>query len=172
MVRKGSGGFTLIELLVVIVIIMLLAALLLPAIIKALCMAKQGAAEAMVDNLTTANENYEKDYACYPPGVGSESAQLATFLSKQGPKKMKYFEFVQGMQDAGKNIINPVWPMGGTPEGIIIYRNNIAGGGMPGSATGPVPLQMKQNSFDIWCADCGYTGAAPLTTAFGVNNWE
>jgi prepilin-type N-terminal cleavage/methylation domain-containing protein len=166
-------GFTLIELLVVVVIIGLLAALLLPAIIRAICAARQGAAEHLVDNITQALTNYQFDYAVYPAGNGDGSFEVVNRLEKQGPKKVAYFEF-QLDAKCGKGVINPVWPVdpsAGTisNENIINYRCNVpapSGGGGAG-----MPTLRNTKSFDMWCAGCNYYGGGP-TAAWEVNNWE
>ncbi len=163
--RKGRRGFTLIELLVVIVIILLLLSLLLPAIIKALCTARQGAAEHLLDQLASAAKMYETDNNAYPTGTGNGSSELAAALMRVGPKKQSYFEFQDDMRDAGGNVINPVHPNLGMPAGIIYYRNNIGGGG------GSTPPVRFKYSFDIWCAGCNY-GGGDENAAWEVNNWE
>src|SRR5262245_66296445 len=104
---KFRWGFTLVELLIVIVIIALIAALLLPAILKALCSARQGTAEHLVDQLSQAAKAYELDYAIYPPGKGDGTKELAFYLQKKGPKKNSYFEFTLDMLSNG-HVINPV----------------------------------------------------------------
>src|SRR3954471_7625409 len=91
--ERRSSGFTLIELLIVIVIISLLAALLLPALMKALCTARAGAAQSLISQLAQAAKAYELDYAVYPPGKGQDSKDLAFYLQKKGAKQMQYFEF-------------------------------------------------------------------------------
>ena len=164
MKRGSSGGFTLIELLVVIIIIMLLAAMLLPAIIKALCSARAGTAESLVDNLTQATSNYETDYAVYPPGTGNGSADLVVHLTREGAKKMAYFEFPPGMLKGG-HIVNPVLTDEAAPAGVINYRNNAAGGGVP------QPPPQRKKSFDIWTAGCSYSEGDP-GTLWEICNWE
>ena len=164
-------GFTLIELLVVVVIIGLLIALLLPAIVKAICAARQGAAEHLIDNLAQATKAYEFDYAVYPQGDGKDSSDLAYRLKAVGPKKMAYYEFTPEMLTAD-GIVNPVWSSEPAPQGVIHYRNNVsagAGGGGGGGGGGPAVRNTK--SFDMWAAGCNYdTGNA--SSAYEVNNWE
>ena len=167
--RQGKG-FTLIELLIVIVIISLLAALLLPALMKALCSSRQGAAASLVNQLAQACKAYELDYAVYPPGKGADSKDLVSYLSKKGAKQLSYFDFTPEMLDNG-NVINPVFGAeGDPPSNWIHYRNNIAGQtgsnrAQPGqSGPGGAPY-VHVNSFDIWCAGCDFSGATPPPTA-------
>lgn len=174
-VGGARRGFTLIELLVVVVIIGLLAALLLPAIVKAICSAKQGTAESLIDNLSQAAKAYEFDYAVYPPGDGNGSADLVYRLKQPGPKKLAYYEFTQDMLDpAGKGVLNPVWPNEGYPQNVIHYRNNVAsgaGGGGGGGGGAGAPTVRNTKSFDMWCAGCSYNTGNPAS-AWEVNNWE
>ncbi len=163
-------GFTLIELLVVVVIIGLLAALLLPAIVKAICAARQGAAEALVDSLTTAAKTYEFDYAVFPPGDGRGSADLVYRLKQVGPKRMAYYEFMPDMICAD-GAINPVCPTEPSPQGVIHYRNNVPTGAPGGGGGGGGPTVRNTRSFDMWAAGCNYNTGNP-TSAWEVNNWE
>ncbi|HLY09107.1 MAG TPA: prepilin-type N-terminal cleavage/methylation domain-containing protein [Planctomycetota bacterium] len=167
--ERRARGFTLIELLIVIVIISLLAALLLPALMKALCSARQGTASALISQLAQATKAYELDYAVYPPGRGTDSKDLAFYLQKKGAKQMQYFEFNPDMLDQG-NIVNPVWGRDGEPPMTwIYYRNNQAAaakgaaGGRPVSVLG-API-LHPSSFDMWCAGCDYRGEPPPPAA-------
>src|SRR5579864_8604691 len=160
-------GFTLIELLIVIVIISLLAALLLPALMKALCTARQGTASALISQLAQAAKAYELDYAVYPPGKGTDSKDLAFYLQKKGAKQMQYFEFTPEMLDQG-NVINPVWGRDGEPPMTwIYYRNNQKTGAKgavavrPGAAASFGAPVLHPSSFDMWCAGCDYRGDPP-----------
>lgn len=172
--RRRSKGFTLIELLIVVVIISLLAALLLPALMKALCNARQGTASSLISQLAQACKAYELDYAVYPPGKGQGSKDLVYALQKKGAKQMPYFEFGPDMLDGqAGNVVNPVWGKDGDPpSNLIHYRNNIAekkpGQAGPQAGTmgpGGAPYY-KVTSFDMWCAGCDYqaSGGAPTST--------
>jgi prepilin-type N-terminal cleavage/methylation domain-containing protein len=162
-------GFTLIELLIVIVIISLLAALLLPALMKALCNARQGTAASLISQLAQASKAYELDYAVYPPGKGTDSKDLAFYLQKKGAKQMQYFEFNPEMLDQG-NIVNPVWGKDSEPPmSWIYYRNNqmIKGAATvkPGAAAALGAPVLHPSSFDMWCAGCDYRGEPPPAAA-------
>jgi len=167
--RTRRTGFTLIELLIVIVIISLLAALLLPALMKALCNARQGTASALISQLAQAAKMYENDYAVFPPGKGTDSKDLAFYLQKKGAKQMQYFEFNPDMLDQG-NIVNPVWGKDGEPPMTwIYYRNNQMSKTTSQAKVGAAaPLGapvMHPNSFDMWCAGCDYRGDPPPAAA-------
>lgn len=166
MVRRGRRGFTLIELLVVIVIVMLLMALLLPAIVKALCVARQGVADHLIDQLGQASKAYEIDQNAYPTGVGDGSKQLYDALRTMGPKRLAYFEFQEEMLDTARNVLNPVFAGVGPPNGIIYYRNNT----QPGGAASPAVR--SRSSFDIWCAGCSAAISSDPTSKWEVNSWE
>jgi prepilin-type N-terminal cleavage/methylation domain-containing protein len=182
--RRRGKGFTLIELLIVVVIIALLAALLLPALMKALCNARSGTASSLINQLAQACKAYELDYAVYPKGNGSGSADMVFWLQKKGAKQLPYFEFPLDMIDTGtKNVINPVFGNDGDPlSSFIYYRNNRAnnprggsgggggtggsgGGGGSGGTSAPV---VHPSSFDIWCAGCDYTSGGAPQAAWSV----
>ncbi|MHC4605449.1 MAG: prepilin-type N-terminal cleavage/methylation domain-containing protein [Planctomycetota bacterium] len=161
---REKTGFTLVELLVVIVVIGILAALLLPAITKALCSGRQGATEHLVDNLTQATKNYEFDNAAYPLGDGTGSASLAAALAQDiGPKKLPYFEFLDGMLDMNGDVNNPVWPH----SEIMCYRRNYPN---------PTAQAKNRTSFDIWGRDCNAVdpgnGIPTCDEANLVTNWD
>lgn len=180
-VRARRAGFTLVELLVVIVIIGLIAALLLPALMKAMCSAKEGSATALISQLASAATMYNTDFAVYPPGKGDGSKELAYHLTSKGPKKLPYFEFQPDMLFNG-HVVNPVWGAEGEPPShVIYYRNNqstvLSTGASPigakkaavGKAATPVavkvgvsssaalpggPPVLRKSSFDMWAAGC------------------
>jgi prepilin-type N-terminal cleavage/methylation domain-containing protein len=153
MARKG---FTLVELLIVIIIISLLAALLLPALVKAICAAKETKAMDLITNIENACKIYERDFNSYPAGAAVApfySKWCADALSKPGPRKQPYIEWVAGDLDGNGNVRNPV-----NPQGMIYYRNNIA--------LNPKPPEAKNKySVDLWCENCE-------GVATGVNNWR
>ena len=172
---RRSKGFTLIELLIVVVIISLLAALLLPALMKALCNARQGTASSLISQLAQACKAYEMDYAVYPPGKGQGSKDMVNALSKKGAKQLPYFDFPPDLLDGtppNGNVVNPVWGKeADAPSNLVHYRNNIAekrpGQAGPQAGTmgpGGAPYY-KVTSFDMWCAGCDYQGSAPAPTA-------
>ena len=152
---RAQKGFTLIELLVVIIIISLLAALLLPALVKALCSARQGATQHLIDGLSQASKNYEFDQNAYPPGTGIGSIKLADALQAEGPKKLSYFAFrpTDRLGNGTGEIISPIWEVE-----IIKYQRNFP----PKGTTEPV---MNVQSFDLWTMDCTRENER------GVNNW-
>ena len=151
---RARKGFTLIELLVVIIIIALLAALLLPGLTKALCSARQGAAQHLIDNLAQASKNYEFDQNIYPPGTGANSNDLRKALDSLGPKKLSYFVFREGDFDENFGIISPI-----SEDEFIKYQRNFP--------RTPASMQPAMNfqSFDLWTMDC------TLLNDRGVNNW-
>jgi prepilin-type N-terminal cleavage/methylation domain-containing protein len=178
-------GFTLVELLVVIVIIGLIAALLLPAIMKAMCSARQGAAQSLISQVAQAATMYNTDFAVYPPGKGDGSKELTYALTTKGAKKMQYFEFAPDQLFNG-HIINPIWGSDGEPPtNIIYYRNNqttiLSSGSAAPSAVKPGPAKpisapkpaagpaligppvLKKSSFDMWCAGCDYLPTVQAT---------
>jgi hypothetical protein len=152
--------------------------LLLPALMKALCNSRQGAAQSLISQLAQASKSYELDYAVYPPGKGVGSTDLVTYLSKKGAKQLSYFEFSPEMTDGPTgtgNVINPVFGVEGEPpSNIIHYRNNIAGQTgssrpTPGSSGPGGAPYVHVSSFDIWCAGCDFAAnPSPPTAAYSV----
>ncbi len=150
--RRRTSGFTLVELLVVIIIIGLLAALLLPAIVKALCSARQGAASEQIKNLGQAAKMYDTDFGVYPQSTASfDSSSLAKALKSTGPKKQSYYEFQPGDLDGSENVISRV-----RSTELLKYRNN--------KNNPPNAAAKNKQSFDMWCPDCNNIPDA-------VNNW-
>lgn len=146
-------GFTLIELLVVIVIIGILMAMLLPAIAKALCLAKASKAKATVRQLETACETYEKEQNVYPDGNGSGSLNCSIRLKLPGPRGIPYIQ--TSVLIGANGFVNPV-----VPSAAINYRNNAV---VP-PPSGPPPVA-NTGRIDVWCMDCEQN---PL----GINNWK
>ena len=133
----------------------------------ALCNARQAAAKAMIEQLTTAAKKYETDHGHYPPGDGTGSRELARYLSRPGPKQLEYFWFSRDMLIDG-DILNPVWPESGSPQDIIYYRNNVDSPQAVGPGQPPV---YNRASVDLWAAGCSYHASDP-SSAWQVNNWE
>jgi prepilin-type N-terminal cleavage/methylation domain-containing protein len=149
-------GFTLVELLVVIVIISLLAALLLPALVRALCLGKQGAAQARVDQLSQATQMYYTDNAAYPEN-GPGSTTLSLRLQQLSSQKLMYVEFKPGDLDLSGSILSPL-----PGAAILYYQNNrLVNAPNPNPATW---VGNNKQSFDIWTVDCG---GDPQ----GIRNW-
>lgn len=73
---RGRAAFTLVEMLTVIVIISLLAALIVPAVMRAIRTARQGAMKMEVSNLVMALENYRNQMGEYPPDFSQSTWQL------------------------------------------------------------------------------------------------
>src|SRR5438874_1160813 len=72
--RRVRPGFTLTEMLVVIGIIAILAALLLPAVNRAIYVARNTAIAVEVNQLATAIESYKQDKGDYPPNLRTPDA--------------------------------------------------------------------------------------------------
>ncbi|MHC4606840.1 MAG: type II secretion system protein [Planctomycetota bacterium] len=142
-------GFTLLELLIVVAIIAILAGLLLPALIHAICLGREGAARTLVTQIVNACKFYETNHGVYPPGDGSGSARLVRALSRPSSRNIPYYEF-RAEDVLNDHIRNPVW----TDE-ILYYRRN-----------DPHPPADAKNpySFDIWGADC-------RGDPEGISNW-
>ncbi len=155
MASRKAGGFTLVELLVVIVIIALLAALLMPAIIRALCSARQGVATHLIEGLSQATDMYNNEQGGYPEN-GTGSTTLALRLKAIGGKKLSYWEFRPDDLDASGNIVSPIHP---TVE-ILYYKNNRIN--FPQNQN-DAAVHNKQR-FDLWCMDCS-------GVSNGCNNW-
>ena len=75
--RTSDGGFTLIELLVVVMIIGLLAGLVAPRIFGRIGKSKQSVAQAQIEMLGVALDNYSLDIGQYPTtDQGLQSLQV------------------------------------------------------------------------------------------------
>jgi type II secretory pathway pseudopilin PulG len=112
------------------------------------CRARAGTAAHLISQIDQALESYQTDYGAYPPGDGSGSKEVVSTLSKPGPKKAKYFEFVPELIRSG-NIANPTWPDGDPPKDVIYYR---------------CPGIHRPTRFDLWAEDC-------QGNPEGINNW-
>ena len=173
---RAKSGFTLIELLVVIIIIAILAALLLPALVKALCSGRQGAAEHLISQLSQAAKAYDLDQNTYPPDDASYSSEpLARALNEKGSRNLQYFEFLPGTRTdvSGENtgpILNPVWAsLKGSVIANLFYARNFP----------PGDVGKNKSSFDIWGYNCNFnaSGSHPAPTRDHpadelVTNWE
>jgi len=155
MARKASTGFTLVELLIVIVIISMLAALILPALTRALCLGRQGAAKKLIERIAISTHNYKKDLGNFPPN-GSGSSTLATALKTIGKGKESYLEFQPDELDGAGNIVSPVHP----GIDILYYKNHRIN--FPANQS-DASAHNKQ-SFDLWCKNCN-------NVVDGINNW-
>ncbi|HLG42097.1 MAG TPA: prepilin-type N-terminal cleavage/methylation domain-containing protein [Planctomycetota bacterium] len=155
------SGFTLIELLIVIVIIALLAALLLPAIVGAICAAKETRAANLLAEVEGAAKIYERDYNVYPPTAADfKSGPCVNTLSQLGPKKQPYIEFVGEDLMAfpvtnASHLRNPV-----DITKSIMYRDNTLN---PPLSGGP-PVHNRYGC-DLWAENCN-------AVATGINNWR
>lgn len=114
------------------------------------CIARQRAAQRLIDSLNAAVKTYEFDYGVFPAGDGRGSAGLVRCLRSSSPKRISYFEFTPDMLVDDGSVINPVWPGEPAPRSIIHYR---------------FPGMRNRNGPDLWAADCD-------GRADGINNWE
>src|SRR5690349_2288328 len=83
--RRVRPGFTLTEMLVVIGIIAILAALLLPAVNRAIYVARNTTIAVEVNQLATAIESYKQDKGDYPPNF-RDPAVVTRHIRKCYPK--------------------------------------------------------------------------------------
>lgn len=85
-------GFSLVELLVVVAIIALLMALLLPAVQRVRESADRIRCGSQLRQLGIALHHYHLDYGTFPPGIVSESNDLANGSSTGYTELLPYFE--------------------------------------------------------------------------------
>lgn len=155
------SGFTLIELLIVIVIIALLAALLLPAIVSAICAAKETRAANLVAEIEGAAKTYERDYNAYPPTASDfKTGPCINALSRLGPKKQPYIDLAPDELMAwplsnNSHVRNPV-----ETTKPIHYRDNTLNPPLSGG-----PPVHNRYGVDIWAENCN-------GVATGINNWR
>lgn len=69
--RRFSQGFTLIEVLIAISIVAFLTAFIIPYFRSQMFKANDARRKADLKRISQALEEYEKDFSCYPAGVGS-----------------------------------------------------------------------------------------------------
>jgi prepilin-type N-terminal cleavage/methylation domain-containing protein len=154
-----SRGFTLVELLVVILILSILMAMLIPVVLHVLVVARQGATEALLDQVAQCLKSYELNQAIYPPGDGNGTRGLVDALSKPGPRSSRLLDLKVDQLTPDGDLINPVQSDAGAPINRIHYRNNRGrspgpdGVGRPGVSSG--------NEFDLWCAGGDYDPRRP-----------
>jgi prepilin-type N-terminal cleavage/methylation domain-containing protein len=164
--KRTNRGFTLIELLVVIIIISILLALLLPAVARAMCNARAGKAGALVRQIETGAEQYEKEQNIYPVGDGTGSTAAYAVLTAPGPRGLPY---LQKNKDNRLFFVNTV---DNVQE--IRYRNNAQN---PVPNTGIEPVR-NTNRVDIWCGTCDELRSPPIDNTWvigqpdGINNWR
>ncbi len=85
---QGRSGFTLIEMMLVVVIIGILAAIVLPQMGGKTKQAQRAAAQASINGISLAVDQYEVDCAAYPPSLqalitqGSEQGWKGPYLKK------------------------------------------------------------------------------------------
>jgi prepilin-type N-terminal cleavage/methylation domain-containing protein len=157
--RTPSRGFTLVELLVVIVIISILMALIIPVVVHVIGVARQGATEAMMDQIVQAVKAYELDHSVLPPGDGNGSRALVKALLLPGPRKIPLMDIHDDMVTAEGDFINPVQHDRESPINVVHYRNNT--GRKPGPEAVGRPGISSRREYDLWCAGLDYDPKRP-----------
>jgi prepilin-type N-terminal cleavage/methylation domain-containing protein len=157
--QRTSRGFTLVELLVVILIIGLLAALVFPVLIHVLKVARQGATEAMMSEVSNVIHHYEMSTMKLPPGDGKGSRDLVKCLREPGPKRMPWMQIKDDLLTADGDLLNPLYADDDAPLKLIHYRNN------RGRKQGPDgvgrPGVSSTREYDLWCAGMDYDPKRP-----------
>jgi prepilin-type N-terminal cleavage/methylation domain-containing protein len=105
--RSVRTAFTLVELMMVIVIIGILAGLAIPAIMRAISTANEGAYKQEIDTLADAVEKYRTKYGDYPPD-GSSWQIMERHLRKAFPQ----------IQQSELNLLNPTTTAALTDQGF------------------------------------------------------
>src|ERR1043165_2469134 len=142
-------GFTLVELLVVILIIGILAALVVPVLIHVWKVAKHGAAETLVNEVTRVVHHYELTTMKLPPGDGHGSRDLVKCLREPGAKHLPWMQIHDDLLTPEGDLINPARPDEDPPIALIHYRCNRGrkagpdGLGRPGVSSQPVGPERK-----------------------------
>ena len=73
--RNKRPGFTLVELLVVIAIIGILAGFLMPSVGRVRLQAKVTLTQTLINNLSLAMQEYNKDFGVYPPEIDTANSK-------------------------------------------------------------------------------------------------
>lgn len=112
---------------------------------RPMALARAGTASSLLSQLEQATKAYELDFAGFPPGDGSGTAELMRCLTRSRKPKGAYFEFSREELTSKGDVRNPV-----DPDKVIHYR---------------CPGLHRPASFDLWCEDAdGHPD--------GINNWN